>query len=168
VCVEGAAHLSPGCSLGIPAVSSRSAVRRTRSTMACAQMCDNRECQASELGQRIHCRNKHPDRGSNSAGFVPSRRRPSVGWQSIPRLGELSRRTWRRAFGTMPRWCPAGRQSPPRRVSCDPVDGQSRRASLALRPRTSAAPSIGPSESGFQQPDTRFAAAAHGSTVPVM
>src|ERR1019366_8797935 len=32
----------------------------------------------------------------------------------------------------------------------------------SLCPRTSAAPSIGPSESGFQQPDTRSAAAAHG------
>src|SRR5665811_1975515 len=53
-------------------------------------------------------------------------------------------------------------EEPPRRVPCDPVYGQSRRASLALRPRTSAAPSIGPSESGFQQPDTRSAAAAHG------
>src|SRR5665811_1815785 len=39
----------------------------------------------------------------------------------------------RRAFGTMPRWCPVGRQSPPRRVPCDPVDGQSRQASLAER-----------------------------------
>ena len=37
---------------------------------------------------------------------------------------------------------------------------------LALRPRTSAAPSIGPSGSGFQQPDTHSAAAAPGPPSP--
>jgi hypothetical protein len=33
----------------------------------------------------------------------------------------------------MPRWCPAGRQSPPRRVPCDPVDGPSRRVCPPIR-----------------------------------
>src|SRR5450759_541836 len=48
----------------------------------------------------------------------------------------------------------------------NPVDGQSRQASLAPRPKASAAPSIGPSGSGFQQPDTHSAAAAPGPPSP--
>src|SRR6266508_2659360 len=52
--------------------------------------------------------------------------------------------------------------SPPRPVSCGPVDGQSRPASSARRPRASGVPSTDPSGFGFQQPDTHSAAAAPG------
>src|SRR5215813_12540568 len=68
----------------------------------------------------------------------------------------------RRAFGTIPEWYPAERQSLHRRVPCGPVDAQSRRASLARRPRASADPSIGLSGSGSQRQDIHSAAAAPG------
>src|SRR3974377_454491 len=60
--------------------------------MASMQGWDDHECQGRELGERICCRSKHPDRGSDSAELAPSRRRPSAGWQSIPRWAALRRR----------------------------------------------------------------------------
>src|SRR5262249_45933736 len=74
---------------GILGGSSRSIVPHIRSARASGETSDDRECPESERVGRICCRNKHPDRGSDSEGFAPSRMPPSVDWQSIPLLGVL-------------------------------------------------------------------------------
>src|SRR5215467_5174026 len=79
------------------------------------------------------------------SGYSPRSGSPRPCEQSVPQLPSRpgvgpgfdasSHRTCaRRAFGTIPEWYPAGRQSLGRRVPCGPVDDQSRRVrSLGVR-----------------------------------
>jgi hypothetical protein len=73
---------------GILAGSSRSGAPHNHFAKVSVERLDDRECRASERVGQIFGHNTHPDRGSDSKGFAPSHRPLSVGWRSIPPLGE--------------------------------------------------------------------------------